>query len=306
MFDENGTEAYLNSHAIGEIPTNLPFEVFEKMDGSLGIMFWYVYDGKGEWVFASRGSFTSEQAVVGKDMLHWMYQSDPYLYSNMDRDWTHIFEIIYPDNRIVVDYGDAKKLVLLGAINTFTGTEISYDELTARYFKNFFIVKRYDGIEDFTLLKGMEEDNKEGFVVRFSNGFRMKVKFEEYCRLHAIVTNVSNKIIWKHLMNDESFEDLLDRVPDEFYNWVLKTKKDLEDAYKEIELECYKKFVECLRDTPSMADPITRKKAFALKAKDYKYSGILFSIYDGKDHSESIWRLVRPIYSPAFKEVVEE
>ena len=41
------------------------FEVFEKMDGSLGICFHY----NGEWHMATRGSFTSEQAIRGKEML---------------------------------------------------------------------------------------------------------------------------------------------------------------------------------------------------------------------------------------------
>ena len=38
------------------------FDVYEKMDGSLIIIFWY----DGGWVVASRGSFTSEQAVAAK------------------------------------------------------------------------------------------------------------------------------------------------------------------------------------------------------------------------------------------------
>ena len=41
------------------------FEVYEKMDGSLGILFFY----EGKWVVATRGSFTSEQAVKGAEIL---------------------------------------------------------------------------------------------------------------------------------------------------------------------------------------------------------------------------------------------
>lgn len=47
-----------------EIP-NEPFEVFEKLDGSLGLLFNY----KGEWIFATKGSFSSEQAIKGMEML---------------------------------------------------------------------------------------------------------------------------------------------------------------------------------------------------------------------------------------------
>ena len=41
------------------------FDVYEKMDGSLGIFFNY----KGEWVLATRGSFTSDQSVKGTELL---------------------------------------------------------------------------------------------------------------------------------------------------------------------------------------------------------------------------------------------
>ena len=34
--------------------------------------------------------------------------------------------------------------------------------------------------------------------------------------------------------------------------------------------------------------------------------GIVFSMLEGKDYSEAIWKLVRPEYSKPFKEVVEE
>jgi RNA ligase len=41
------------------------FEVYEKMDGSLGIVFWY----RGQWVVATRGSFTSDQANKAREIL---------------------------------------------------------------------------------------------------------------------------------------------------------------------------------------------------------------------------------------------
>lgn len=302
LLDENGNIAYLDPKVVGTIPTDLSFEVFEKMDGSLGILFFY----DKTWVFASRGSFTSEQAIKGSEMLEEYFKYN----LNLEIDKTYLFEIIYPENRIVINYGNAEKLVLLGAINTATGEEVSYDELESRYYKLSLLVPKYNGIKDFNLLKGMEEDNKEGFVVRFSNGFRMKVKFEEYCRLHSIVTNVSNKIIWKHLMNNESFEDLLDRVPDEFYDWVLRTKKELEDAYKDIELECLREHlrITSLVDVHMTLMDVTayEKDYFFTLKNDFKHKGIVLAMSKGRDYSEAIWKLVRPVYSKPFKEVVEE
>jgi RNA ligase len=61
------------------------FEVFEKMDGSCIILFNY----EGEWVFASRGSFTSEQAIKAKEL------SSNFNLHKLNKDYTYVFEIIY-------------------------------------------------------------------------------------------------------------------------------------------------------------------------------------------------------------------
>jgi len=83
----------------------------------------------------------------------------------------------------VIDYGDMDDLIFITAIHNGNRSEL---------FENigFPMVKKYDGINDLQQLKSMEEDNREGFVVRFSNGFRMKVKFAEYIRLHRIITGI--------------------------------------------------------------------------------------------------------------------
>jgi tRNA splicing ligase len=61
------------------------FEVFEKMDGSCIILFYY----NDEWIFATRGSFESEQAIKAKEL------SSKYPLENLDKKKTYIFEIIY-------------------------------------------------------------------------------------------------------------------------------------------------------------------------------------------------------------------
>ena len=84
----------------------------------------------------------------------------------------------------------------------------------------FNIVKKYDGFRDYSELKDKIEQNAEGFVVRFSNGDRMKVKGEEYLRLHKIMTNISTTGVWEHLSSGGDINELLKDVPDEFYKKV--------------------------------------------------------------------------------------
>ncbi len=261
---------------VNEPIPNLPFEVYEKMDGSLGIS--YAIDG--EIFIATRGSFTSEQSVKANELLNTKFTSAK---ARMNPAITYLFEIIYPTNRIVLDYGDTEALVLLGMIETATGKELPLADI------GFPIVKRYNGLKDLHQLKALAFDNKEGFVVKFSNNYRLKVKFEEYVRIHRIIMQVSSVTIWENLKAGDTFKEILERVPDEFYNWVKITKAKLEEDYEAIENIAKGEYKE-----------LSTRKETALYFQTCQYPKILFSMLDGKDYSETIWRYVRPTYQKPF------
>lgn len=261
---------------VNEPIPNLPFEVYEKMDGSLGIS--YAIDN--ELFIATRGSFISEQSVKANELLNTKYATAK---AQMNPAITYLFEIIYPTNRIVLDYGDREALVLLGMIETATGKELPLEDI------GFPIVKRYDGLKDLHQLKALAFDNKEGFVVKFSNNYRLKVKFEEYVRIHRIIMQVSSITIWENLKAGDSFKEILERVPDEFYNWVKITKAKLEEDYKAIENIAKREYKE-----------LATRKETALYFQTCQYPKILFSMLDEKDYSETIWRYVRPKYKRPF------
>jgi RNA ligase len=258
------------------------FEVYEKMDGSLGIVFWY----EGQWVVATRGSFTSDQAIKGIELLK-KYNTDI-----MFRHLTFCFEVLYKNNRIVVDYGDYEGLVLLG---TFDKNGKEYDvEMWSQY--GFDVVKKYDGIKDFKELKSMVKDNQKGFVVKFSNGDRVKVKGVEYLRLHKIMTNVTTTGVWEYLKNGEDVLELLKDVPDEFYNKIKSYVKDLRYAYFQISERAGKLHDGFRYGKYGDVDPEPTKKEFAefvLKREKILHP-VMFAMWDKKDYSEIIWNLIRP------------
>jgi RNA ligase len=269
-----------------EIPTalipNEPFEVFEKMDGSLGICFKY----KGEFVLATRGSFTSDQSKKGTEIAK-KYGIDHAIVEG----FTYLFEIIYPENRIVVDYQGQERLVLLGIIKTDTGEEIPYDELASFEGWGTMLVQKYDGINDYKTLKALVKDDQEGFIVRFKSGFRMKVKGAEYVRLHRLLTNFSNIDIWEVLKRGDNINTMLERVPDEFDAWVRKTVEQLtskfilEKAKHEKEfwtLIDRKQFAEMVKDRPDKHFMFRRLSSYS-------------KIYD-----EMIWESIRPTYQKPF------
>jgi len=277
----------LGEHEEHEIP-NEKFEVFDKLDGSLGLLFWYM----GTPHMATRGSFESDQAKKGVELLK------DYAWLRLSSDHTYWFEIIYPQNRIVVDYGKEEKLVLLGAVHTETGKEVSHDEITEQMGDGFEVVKRHDGIKDFRKLSEKEEENKEGFVIRFESGFRVKAKFEEYVRLHRIITGISNKVIWEHLKEGRPLDELIEKVPDEVYQYVKDTSKHLVDEFNDIKKEAKGIY----RVVVSHLEIGYDRKSFALEAtKHPKHAGILFAMLDGKDYEPIIWKMVRPTYETPFK-----
>jgi RNA ligase len=276
----------LEEHSTEEIP-NEDFEVYEKLDGSLGILFWY----QGKWILASKGSFVSEQALKGKQILNSKYSVEP-----IPKGYTTLLEIIYPENRIVCNYADDEVLVVLSMISNASGKELDYDSLLKINEETGLpVVKKYDGIEDYKTLKNLISKDREGYVVRFRNGFRVKIKGEEYVRLHRILTGFSNVDIWEYLKDDKNLDELLDRVPDEFDSWVRNTIKDIKTEYEKLDNE-YKWIFKVLMRSPQSES----KKGFAEHAKNYKHSGILFKMFEDKEYSHYIWKQIRPIYSKPF------
>jgi len=296
---------------------DLPFTVTEKMDGSLGILY-PVYVGDHPvpyYQIASRGSFTSKQARHANDILERTVASRV----KFNPEYTYLFEIIYPSNRIVVNYGDRDELVLLAIIDNETGDDIPMTpEFRAQCV--FPVVRQYDGargIED--LMREYEgEDNFEGFVVRYSNGLRLKVKLPEYLRLHKLVTGINDRRIWEVLAAGQSLGPFLDRVPDEFYAWVIATRdhlvfsqqlliQEIAAVYDIIiaELAPLKAQLHDMSMETSLAVGREYRKQFAIRATKHKaISSLLFAMLDGGDVNALSWKQIRPAdvgspYTPA-------
>jgi len=265
------------------------FEVFDKMDGSLGILFNY----NGEWIMATRGSFTSDQSVKGFEMLQ------KYDYSKLKTEYTYLFEILYFENRIVVRY-PFEDVVLLGIIETKTGREVNlYDgdeDIRIRNTINnlgFRVVEKYNGISDYTTLSSMIKDDEEGFVVRFSNGDRIKIKGQEYLRLHKIMTNVSTTSVWEVLSNGGDFDDLIKDVPDEFYQKIKSYVLQLNSNYDSIIEESKKLYNGFYNEFNHQEIPKKEFDLWVMKQEEH-LRPILFKLYDNKEYSSYIWKLIKP------------
>lgn len=294
----NMSEHIEESSKLEEIDWNLGFEVTKKMDGSLGIS----YKTDDGWSIATRGSFTSDQAQKGTAILKELNEE------TLDENYTYLFEIIYPTNRIVVNYGDQEKLVLLAIVNTKTGEELERELVETAADKLGCECVKSIKLEPHQVLSYTEdyehESNDEGIVVRFDDGLRVKVKLLEYVRLHKILTGINKRHIWERLMHDRGFDDVLEVVPDEFMQWVRQTIHDLSLAF-----DMVKTASEELFDTAKMElGPNAGRKDFAMKFTDknhVKYSAILFKMLDGKPYDKTIWRMLKPEATEPFHQDID-
>jgi len=264
------------------------FEVYEKMDGSLGILFFY----EGKWIIATRGSFTSDQAVKAQEILN-----SKYIVESIPKGYATLFEIIYPENRIVVDYGDEEKLVVLGMTSRVSGKEMDYNSLLNVHNESgMSVVKKYDGINDYKQLKEKIENNQEGFVVKFTNGERIKIKGEEYLRLHKIMTNLSTTAVWEVLSNGDTIENLLKDVPDEFYKKIMTYERDLKYGFFQISERAGKLHDGFRYGKYGDRESEPTKKEFAdfVSKQDKILQPVMFSMWDKRPYDHIIWKLLKP------------
>lgn len=137
--------------------------------------------------------------------------------------------------------------------------------------------------------------NREGFVVKFKSGFRCKIKYNEYLRLHKIMTNCSNIDIWEALKNGEDMNIFITNVPDEFDSWVRFNIEKLNEMYKvewfkyvKIYNKIYNKFNSDLSNMKLIAEEILTNYS--------KYKKPLFNMFNEKEVDEYIWNLIRPTF----------
>lgn len=273
-----GLAEYVDS--LGRVIPDEPFEAWDKLDGSLGISF---LGPDGKLGISTRGSFESEQAIKGTEMIRTQLcctYTDPTL--------TYLFEIIYPDNRYVVNYGDYEGLVLLAVIVPETGEELPIEPFGDKFklakrlpaFKRMGSVKRYLD----------QQRNIEGAVIRFQrSGLRLKVKADEYKRLFRIVSSTNAKTIWQALHDGvDPYVLVNENVPSHYKDYVLTTVEDLRGQYNTIAGEV----MELFQNRP----PTESRKELARYFTSTPYAAPLFALLDGRfDNADRlIWRIVEP------------
>jgi len=255
-------------------------KVYEKVDGSMGTV---LPLPDGSFAVATRGSFMSEQAMWA---TAWLRREMPDFAP--EPGTTQLVEIIYPQNRIVVDYQGFEGLVSLAVIDNKTGRTL-WDKSPGWTGE---VVERHPLTVDEVLAAG-DRPNHEGYVLHFPDtDVRVKIKHGEYVRLHRVVTGATELAVWRCLAVGDSLVEMLDGAPPELVDWVGDVVERMNGAAagwmarREAE---HAVAVAGLRD-PRGAD----RREFAARAVQHLDPGALFALLDGKPIGKMALAKLRP------------
>jgi RNA ligase len=265
-------------HPEGSLDLSAPAEVTDKMDGSLGIM----YPADDGWAIATRGSFASEQAVHATAVLR-----DGYPDFIPPAGMTVLFEIVYPGNRIVVDYGGTDDLVLLGAVDIATG------EAAGPGWVSLWGGPVAETMSAETLAGALAlppRPGREGVVVRMPGPVMIKLKQDDYVALHRLITGMNARVVWERIGAGETAGQICAGIPEEFWPWVREVGGELIREKNRVIDEATAEHERILAALP---EGWTRKD-YATAAVRSPLRAWLFNLLDGRDPSAGIWRTLKP------------
>lgn len=189
--------------------------VRDKLDGSMISISNY----QGNPFITTTGSFENSQIEWTKDFLLKKY---PYFANNIPCDYTFIFECIYPENKIVVDYGQVNKLILTNIKDNKTGRLLCnnlLEDFANKYQLEIADKEENNSLETLMFLsKDVEKypsNKKEGWVFRIrtkDEDILFKLKCEDYCKVHKLLSHLTPKNVFNSII-EETLDDIKTQLP---------------------------------------------------------------------------------------------
>lgn len=237
-----------------------PFEAYEKVDGSLAIVF---HDGT-RWRVVTKGSFSSAQARWAEAWLGDRLQL-------LERGATWLFELVAADNRIVVKY-DFEGLVLLGgyAPDGHEYGRAHLAEVAGRLDCRLVGVVTATSLRELAAACETMDRHQEGFVVRFASGLRLKLKGLAYRRIHALLSDTTPLGLWRVLDAGDDLDRIRQEIPEEFWT-------DFDDIRGRLEAQLRSLTAHVEAVHAAWADRSDRELGLALEQVDPRARPYLFA-----------------------------
>ncbi len=266
-----------------DVDWSRPHVVLDKLDGSMV----HPCIVNGELVFMTRMGVT-EQARLALS-----YADQRVLdlaQATLDAGQTAMFEFTSPMNRVVIAY-DQPEITLLAARENRTGRYLTSDELgqlAERFGVQMVRPVASGSTRDFVQL-AREEAGKEGYVIAFEDGHRLKLKTAYYALRHKALSDISlEKNVLEWVAND-AVDDIVPLLSPEAAG-KLVTYRDRVMAALNRNLVALNGFVEAHRGIER------REFAEAVKAKvDQRLQAVAFQLLDGREGVEALKKELRRV-----------
>jgi len=259
-------------------------KVWDKLDGSLGIL----YDTPGGPAVATKNSFTSPQALHATQVLR-----ERYTAFQLPEGETLLVEIVYPGNRVVLDYKDVDDLFLIGVVNNDTGRS-----MTVPGYGNPFTQPKLLGTGPFLEMADHfttnTRPNAEGVVIHaVHRDIRVKVKQEDYLELHKIATGLNKKALWTLLSQGKGIDEILSDIPEELHDWAFPILQDICTKFTDLDLL----IADSWWVVKSNAWHLDRRKLAQKMSESPKWlqKAIWLLVDDNEDrYNQFLWKQVKP------------
>jgi RNA ligase len=268
-----------------EIDFTQPNTALEKLDGSMGRA---IPMGDGSYRLGTRAGVTEvsmKMEAFLKTLSNQMQQNyADFIKVCLDESSgaivTPIFEYCSRDQRIVLDYVEPR-LVLTAMRDTVTGKYVTYSNLVAyaRAYELPVVQPLWNNYDSMSIIAEAVRPmvGQEGVVVAFDNGFRVKIKADDYCLKHRALDGLKFEKDVLRLVLQNSLDDVLPLVMDDVKERLI-TYRDSVQHRLEIARQEMMAVFDRHRNMPS-------KKEFAEMVRNSPYKTGLFKLWDGKEYS---------------------
>jgi len=252
-----------------------PFIALEKLDGTL-ILVWR--DPKrNEWIYNTRGDWKNEFIEWAKEL--------PLDKKNLDPEYTYSFELIHPKNRIVIDYGARRELVLVAVRRAGTGEEEPWARLKLIAGRLGASVPRE--FADFKIEDIGFEPNQEGYVLLYPGGFRVKVKSPAYVKIARVINALGPKLVID-LIRGKEYRAVSQQVPPHIRQQLDDVASVVRTRHQKLMNEAEK----AMREIQSLPTP--KEKALWIQNNlDPEPASVAFALWKDKDPEGTAWNLIR-------------
>lgn len=264
--------------SLEKIDLSKPHQILEKLDGSMITPIPLEDEYVERLVWGTKMGETDVSKNVKEFLEDQDTRYEDFSWLWIERGYTPIFEWCSRKNRIVVDH-PVDRLVLTAIRKNLTGEYVPYDVLRS-YAETYGIdyVKSYGGAKSSmeALMRHTQDlEGMEGYVIRFDDGYMVKLKGAWYLRIHKVRDDLTSEKKLLTLIINDGIDDLKPLMLEDdrkrveeferlFWNGIELSIKAFEEMFKKYESPTRKEFAEKIKNL----DGITKQ--------------ILFSMLDGE------------------------